>query len=279
MTPTRFTRLTRRKALAFTRELIDTFAANRLLTYASAVAFRAFVALIPLTLLGVALLGATGQEKIWKRTLAPPIESRVLPQVFDGVNATVHQIFTTGGVLLIAFASVLTLLDVSSAVRATMSALNEITGTATGDERPLWLRLAVSFGLAAAVIVCLVGAVLVVVAGGRVAGSAGGLTHVGFGIARWLVGLVLMSLAIALVFRYGPYESRSKTWVSVGSIAIIVAWVIMSLAFKWFIASAANFRSGPGILAAFLVLTTYVYVSSIVFLVGAQLNELLETES
>jgi membrane protein len=270
-------RLTRRKAVALVREIVEAFAKNRLLTYASAVAFRTFVALIPLTLLGIALLGATGQEKVWRRTLAPPIEKRVLPPVFDGINATVQQIFTTGGSLLIVFAAVLTLLDVSSAVRATMSALNEITGSATGDKRPLWVRLAVSFGLGALVIVCLVGAVLVVVAGGRVAGSAGGLVHFGIGVVRWLIGLVLLSLAIALVFRYGPYASRSKTWVSVGSAAIIVAWVIESLGFKWFISSVANYRTGPGILAAFLVLTTYVYVSSIVFLVGAQLNELLES--
>jgi membrane protein len=269
-------RLTRRKALALLREIVDAFSQNRLLTYASAVAFRTFVALIPLTLLGIALLGATGEQKIWKRTLAPAIEKRVLPAVFDGIDATVQQIFATGGALLIVFAAVLALLDVSSAVRATMSALNEITGRATRDERPLWLRLAVSLALAAVVIVCLVGAILVVVAGGRIAGSAGGLLHFALGVARWLIGLALLSLAIALVFRFGPYESRSKTWVSVGSVAIIVAWVVTSLLFKWFITAAANFRTGPGILAGFLVLTTYVYVSSIVVLVGAQLNELLE---
>jgi len=34
-------------------------------------------------------------------------------------------------------------------------------------------------------------------------------------------------------------------------------------------------RNDLGILAAFLVLTTYVYTSSIIFLVGAQLDELL----
>jgi membrane protein len=272
-------RLTRRNARALAGEVVDAFTKNRLLTYASAVAFRTFVSLIPLTLLGIALLGATGEQKIWTRTLAPPIQKRVLPEVFAGIDATVHQIFSTGGALLIVFASALALLDVASAVRAMMSALNEITGSPTGDSRPLWLRFAVSFGLGALVIVCLVGAVLVVVAGGRIAGSTGGLAHFGLGIVRWLIGVVLLALAIAVVFRYGPYKARSKTWASIGSGAIIVAWVTESLGFKWFVSSAANYRTGPGILAAFLVLTTYVYVSSVVFLVGAQLNEILEAEA
>jgi len=270
-------RLTRRKARVLVREIIDAFAKHRLLTYASAVAFRSLVALIPLTLLAVALLGATGQRKVWDRTLAPPIEQRVLPSVFSGIDATVTEIFTNGSALLIAFAAVLTLLDVSSAVRACMSGLNEITNSK--DERPTWHRFAVSFALAAAMIVCLVGAVLVVVAGGRIAGSSGGLTHFGFGMLRWLVGLVLLEAAIALVFRYGPYSSRSKAWVNIGSIAIVVAWVVASLLFKWFVSSVASYKTGPGILVAFLVLTSYVYVSSIVFMVGAELNELLRGEA
>jgi membrane protein len=270
-------RLTRRKALALAREIVDAFGEHRLLTYASAVAFRTLVALIPLTLLGIALLGSTGQRKIWERTLAPPIEKRVLPPVFAGIDATVQQILASDGALLIAFAAALALLDVSSAMRACMSALNEITNSK--DKRPTWLRFAVSFALAMATIVCLVGAVLVVVAGGRIAGSTGGLAHFAFGVVRWLVGLVLLGTAIALVFRYGPYQSRSKTWVSAGSVAIIVTWVAASLAFKWFVSSVANYRTGPGILAAFLVLTTYVYVSSVIFLVGAQLNELVRVEA
>lgn len=270
-------RITRRKARALAREIVDAFGEHRLLTYASAVAFRTLVALIPLTLLGIALLGATGQRKIWERTLAPPIEKRVLPPVFAGIDATVQQIFMSNGAFLIGFAAVLALLDVSSAMRACMSALNEITNSKDG--RPTWLRFAVSFALAAATIVCLVGAVLVVVAGGRIAGSTGGVAHFAFGIVRWLIGLVLLGTAIALVFRYGAYQSRSKTWVSIGSVTIIVAWVAASLAFKWFVSSVARYKTGPGILAAFLVLTTYVYVSSVIFLVGAQLNELLRVET
>lgn len=271
--------LNRRKARAFALELGGAYATNRLSAYANAVAFRTFVALIPLTLLGIALLGVTGEQKVWARTIGPAIQKRVLPKVFAGINASVEQIFSSDGTLLIVFAAALAFFDVTLAVRTTMRALNEITGTATGDKRPRLLRLAVSCALAAVVIVCIVGAVLVVIAGGRIADSTGGVTHFGFGVLRWLVGLALLGLAIGLVFRYGSYESRSKTWVSVGSVAIIVAWVVESLGFRWFVTSVASYRSGPGILLAFLVLTTYVYTSSMVFLVGAQLNELLRAKT
>src|SRR5205085_10626690 len=115
---------------------------NRLLTYCSAAAFRALVALIPLVLLGIALLGALGQQGIWKNTIGPEIQHRVLPQVWEGINATVERIFERGGSVLLVFASVLAIWDVSGAVRACMSGLNEILGTR--DDRPTWRRFATS---------------------------------------------------------------------------------------------------------------------------------------
>jgi uncharacterized BrkB/YihY/UPF0761 family membrane protein len=133
----------------------------------------------------------------------------------------------------------------------------------------------VSLVLAAIVIVLLVGAILLVGAGARIAGASGGIVHVLVGILRWVAAIVLLGLAVALVVRYGPFEHPSKTWVSVGSASIVFAWVVASLVFKWFVSSVASYRSGPGILAAFLVLTTYAYTLSFIFLVGAQLDELL----
>ena len=42
-----------------------------------------------------------------------------------------------------------------------------------------------------------------------------------------------------------------------------------------FAASIANYKTGAGILAAFLVLTTYLYTSSLIFMIGVELDELL----
>ena len=257
-------------------DLVEAFGANRLLTYASAVAFRVLVALIPLALLGIALLGALGQQHVWTDTLGPPIEHRVLPQVWSGVNATVEQIFRTGGWVLIAFAIVLSIWDLSSAVRACGSGLNEVR--ATRDHRPTWLRFGVSIALAVAVIVLIVGAALLLTAGAHVAHSVGGAGGYAISVVRWAAAVVLLGLAVGLVVRFAPYDAPSTQWVSAGTVLIVGVWLVTSLVFRWFVASVANYRSGPGVLAAFLVLTTYVYTSSIIFMVGIQLDDLLRAE-
>jgi membrane protein len=234
------------------------------------------VALIPLALLGIALLGAFGQQHVWDSTLGPPIEHRVLPQVWLGVNATVQRIFQNGSGLLIPFALVLSVWDMSSAVRACGSGLNEVRGTR--DRRPTWLRFAVSIGLAVAVLVCLVGAALLLTAGARVAHDVGGAAGYGISIVRWVVAVTLLGLAVGLIVRFAPYEPPSPKWVSAGAVLIVVTWLVTSLVFRWFVTSVANYRSGPGGLLAFALATTYVYTSSIIFMVGIQLDALIRSD-
>ena len=52
-----------------------------------------------------------------------------------------------------------------------------------------------------------------------------------------------------------------------------------TLAFRWYVSSIANFHTAVGQLTVFLILMVYVYASSIVLIVGVQLDELLREEA
>ena len=71
----------------FLQTWIDAFHEHRLLTYATAMAMRAFIGFICLTFLGFALLGSFGDEHVWKKHLAPSIEPKVTQPTFDALNA------------------------------------------------------------------------------------------------------------------------------------------------------------------------------------------------
>jgi uncharacterized BrkB/YihY/UPF0761 family membrane protein len=79
--------------------------------------------------------------------------------------------------------------------------------------------------------------------------------------------------------RFAPVEPRTKRWASVGSLMVILAWVAESMIFKLFVTEVANFKTATGSLAVFLVLTGYVYTSSIIFLVGVELDELFREDA
>lgn len=256
------------------RLIAGAFRQNDLLTYASAIAFRGLVALVPLTLLGLALLGSLGLEDVWFDTLAPKIEGRVTEPVFGAIDYSVQEILRaeTGG--LIAFASALLLWDLAWAVGAIMSALNRIHEV---PEQRSWVRLlATRIALAVVIALCLVGAALVLAVAPTLAdGVLDGL----LGIARWVVAVTLIGLAVGLLMRYAPAERPDAKWASAGSLLVVVSWIAASLAFRLYVSSVANFQTAVGSLTVFLVLTAYVFISSAIFIVGAQLDELLRKDT
>jgi membrane protein len=259
----------------FVKLWVELFSRHLLLDHASAIAFQVLKALVPLTLLGIALLGALGQRKVWNQTLFPGIKPHLDPAMAHAIDTAVQKIFTTNSAGLVAFASLLVVWYVSGSVRAAMGAINDIYDV---EEKRSWrIRFPVSLALAIAISVCVVGSVIVVAAGPALArhGAAGVVVSIG----RWLVAVSLLSLAVALLVRYAPAERRAKRWASAGSALVIVAWIGATLIFELFVSHVADFKTAVGNLTVFLVLIGYIYTSSIIFLVGVELDELLREDA
>ena len=56
---------------------------------------------------------------------------------------------------------------------------------------------------------------------------------------------------------------------------IVVAWLLVSVAYGYWLADVVNLRTAEGALALVLSRVGYLYASAIAFLVGAQLDQLL----
>ena len=149
----------------FVKLWIDLFDQHLLLDHASAIAFQVLKALIPLTLLGLAVLGATGQQHVWRQTIAPAIKPHLQLPTFHAIDYSVEKIFSTDSAGLIAFASLLALWYISGSVRAFMGAINQIYDV--DDERSWLVRMAISCGLAACIAVGVIGSLLFTIAAGR----------------------------------------------------------------------------------------------------------------
>jgi membrane protein len=263
----------RARLRAIAAEIAARFGDHHLWTYASAISFRAIVALVPLTLLGLGLLSALGLEDFWADSIAPPIRDHATAPVYGGIDYSVERIFSSSAASLIAIAAALLLWDMAWAVTTTMEALNEIHDVE--EPRPWWRRYLVASLLAAAVIVCLVAAVLAVVLGPR----PEGVLHVVFGIGRWPAAALLVGLAVALLVRYAPAEHPQPRWASAGSTLVVGSWIVATVVFSWFAGSVADFKTATGSLTVFLVLSAYVFTSAAIFLIGVELDELLRKEA
>jgi membrane protein len=259
----------------FVKLWIDLFNKHELLDRASGISFAVMKALVPLTLLGLAMLGAVGQRHVWKETMFPALKPHVQPATARAIDTAVEKIFSTDAAGLIAFASIVALWYISGSVRGVMTATNRIYEC---DETRSWkVRYPLSIGLAAAIAVCVIGAALAVLAGPALV--SGGALEVVVAIGRWLIAVVLLALAVGLLVRYAPVEPRPNAWISGGSILVILAWVAASMIFRLLVTAVLNFRSATGGLAVFLVLSGYVYTSSIIFLLGVEVDELLREDA
>ena len=253
--------------------LRERFAEHELLTYASALAFQVLKSLIPLSLLGLALLGAVGRRDVWTKHLAPPLKARLDPPVFHAIDFAVEKIFASNSAGLIAFSAFLTVWFVSGGVRAVMSAINRIYGVR--DERPLWIRWALSIGLAVCVVAGVVGAALLVEA----VPKQNGTLEILLVAVRWIGALAALIAATGLLVRLAPVRPRPKRWASAGAVLVIATWIVTSFAFRWYVSTFANFKTAVGQLTVFIILMAYAYASSIVLLVGIEIDELLREDA
>jgi membrane protein len=241
--------------------------------YASAIAFRALIGTIPLALLGLGLLGALGLQDTWRNSIAPAIKPKVLPQVFDGINASVEKIFSSSSAGLIVFATVLTIWDLSIGMSAVMRALNRVHDVE--EDRSAVRRALVAVALAVAVGLCIIGATLLLIAAPR----AGGALHLLLGVLRWVLAPLLLGLGVGLLVRFAPAQKPEARWASAGSLLVIVSWIVATVLFKLWVTYVADFKTAIGTLTCLLLLTTYFFVSSTIFLLGAELDELLRKET
>jgi membrane protein len=263
----------RRGIRAFVDLWVGIFAEHNILTWASAIAFQVLVALVPLTVLVLGVLGALDERRVWTRQIAPGIQKRLPPQTWHAVNYAAERILAHATAGLLAFGAVLTIWEISGSVRAIMGALNRMYDTDEG--RSMWQRWAVSNGLAVVIGCCSIGSILVL----TLAKHLGGSLHVLVSVGRWLLVVLLLGIAVELLVRFAPAEPRPKKWVTFGTALTVAAWVVASVIFRVYVSSVASFRSTLGTFVAVLILTAYLYVTAIVFLVGVQVDELIRKDA
>ena len=250
----------------------ELFRKDKLLTYASAIAIHTLIAMVSFVLLGLGLLGATGDRGLWSHTIGPAIRRRVLPEVYRGLDAVVQHVFATSSTGLIVFALLLSIWKVSSVVRAVIDALNVIYGTT--EERSWKVRLPLSFAISTVFIAALLGAIVLLSAV-----HAPGRWEWPVAVFRWIGAIGMIAFAFGFLVRRAPAAHRAKRWASAGATLTVVAWLVETLIFRWYIDNVADFRSAVGSFTVFIVLSIYLYIAAIILLVAIELDELIRLDA
>ena len=251
---------------------------DRVLLVAAGVTFYGLLVLFPATAALVSLYGLFADASTINQHLQ--LVSGFLPEGASTVIADqIKRIAANGqGKLGLAFIGTLAfcLWGANSGTKSIFEALNVIYKE---REKRGFLRLtlqSMTFTLCGIVLVLLAIAGIVAVPVmltlfGVPGGSALSL------LSLWPLLYAVILLALSCLYSYGPSRARPRWhWVSRGSAAAGAIWLIGSLLLSWYVARFGTYNATYGSLGAVIGFMVWMWLSTIVVLLGAEINAEME---
>jgi membrane protein len=169
----------------------------------------------------------------------------------------------------------------SGYVSAFMRASNTIYDVEEG--RPVWKSVPTRVGTTLVLLLLLaITAVGVVLTGGLAeqVGKVLGIDKTAvdvWNIAKWPVLIGIVSLMFAILYYAAPNVKHPKfRWVSPGGVVAVILWIAASAAFAFYVASFSSYNETYGAIGGVIVFLTWLWITNIAVLFGAELNAELE---
>ena len=247
-----------------------------LLLVAGGVALFAILSLMPAIAATVAVYGLVASPADIQAQVEP-LSRVVPPEVVTLVAAQLSAAAETPGAALgLAFAVSLglALLGASTGIRAFMTALNTIHRMPEG--RSFLRQVGMSFALGVGgvlTVVVTVGLVVLLPTALRLLNLEESTALI-LSLARWPALVLLVMTAVALLYRLGPVVR--PTHILPGAAVATVLWTLGSVLLSFYVDRVANYSGLYGAFGGVMIVILWFFVSSLVILLGALLNEELE---
>jgi membrane protein len=95
-------------------------------------------------------------------------------------------------------------------------------------------------------------------------------------IVEWPLVFGLTLTALGWVYYFAPDVRRRWAWITPGSIAATLLWILASLGFKWYAGHFGEYQKTYGAIGGVIVALLWLYTSGLAILVGAELNAAIE---
>lgn len=260
----------------------DSVQTDRVMLVAGGVTFYLLLALFPALTAFVSAYGYFADPAVVARQFAAlddVVPAGGLDIIRDRLDSLVAQErgalgFGIAAGLLVAFWSA------NNGVKALFEALNIAYGE---EEKRSFLKLnlvtfAFTIGtmVAAALLVTVVAVVPLLLALLRLAG----FSELLISVLRWPVLIVLASVGIAMLYRFGPSRERAKwRWITWGSAFASIVWMAASWGFSYYLQRFADYEAVYGSLGAIIGFMTWTWLSVMIVILGAKINAEMEHQT
>jgi membrane protein len=91
-------------------------------------------------------------------------------------------------------------------------------------------------------------------------------------VARWATSIVVTLVSITWLDHTLPNRKRPWRWFTPGTVMIVAGWLLFSSGFNLYVRHIASYHRTYGVLGGFVILMVWVYIASLIALVGAEIN-------
>ena len=256
------------------KRTVKEFSEDKLTHWAAALTYYAILSVFPALIAIVSILGLIGSSAIQPLidnlgTVAPGPAKEIMTSALEGLQ-------TGGGAGVLFFISLAGAIWAASGyISAFMDASNSIYDTEEG--RGFLKRLPLRIGITILMLVLLSASALAVVLTGPIAKQAGNLFGVGesavsvWNIAKWPVLVLIVAFMFAVLYYTTPNVKQPglKAVLPGGALAVIL-WIVVSVAFAFYVASFGSYNKTYGALGGVIVFMVWLWLTNLAILLGAE---------
>ena len=255
---------------------------NFLLDRSAALAFNFILAMFPLLLFLLAILGMFAARGTALRTNLMQYLAEVLPPAgFQVVSHTLAEVTKNAGGGKLTLGVALTLWFASGGMSSMISALD---GAYAVREGRSWFKVrGIAVSLTVAISILVISALVAILAGSYAANVLG--THYSLGqaavvswrVAEIIVALFFVALSFSLIYYWGPdLHEQHWYWITPGSVVGVLLWVAASFGFRAYLHFFNSYSKTYGSLGAAIILLMWLYITGLAFLIGGEVNAQIE---
>ncbi|MCP2729634.1 YihY/virulence factor BrkB family protein [Limnofasciculus baicalensis] len=273
----RFFRFFRYLNLATVRKTVARAMKCRLMGLSSQMAYNAMLAVFPAILVILTAIELFKQFFPWTnptvhlRDVAPEEAMQLIHNFAEGIKSSHNQ-----GLFSLSF--IVAIWVSSGALGAAMNALDQINQVSPEEIRPFWKAKLISLGLTFGSIFLLFIASSLLVSSHFLVKMVNdkSIVLVLLTFLRLLssvLALGIVAIVFAVIYRFGSSRRFPETPILPGAVLAAVSWAIVSGIFRYYVAATfGSYHKIYGALGAVIVLQLWLYMSSLVLLLGDQLN-------
>ena len=167
------------------------------------------------------------------------------------------------------------------AIAKTLNIAYDVTET-----RPFIKRKLTSIGLTIGLAVLIIGALAVLLFGGKIGGFLAAKIGLGsafaltWNIIQWPLALFAMFLCFSLIYYFAPnLKAPEWSWISPGAAVGVVVWMVASALFSLYLQYFNSYSKTYGSVGAVIILMLWLYLTGLAVLIGGEFNsEIMHAE-